>query len=137
MSKSQRYALRRPALPALRFYREGSPPASTPLAEPETSSLGEKKNTNKSLYLQVQRDALSRLSWEHVWLSPGSAWIFPLITVMTGIFSGSVQHSLPLLLFIPPREYSLEIIKLPFIPKVCMTGILSPTSSACGVCVSI
>lgn len=56
---------------------------------------------------------------------------------MTGIFSGSVQYSLPLLLFIPPREYSLEIIKLPFIPKVCMTGILSPTSSACGVCVSI
>lgn len=56
---------------------------------------------------------------------------------MTGIFSRSVQYSLPLLLFTPPREYSLEIIKLPFIPKVCMTGILSPTSGACGACVSI
>lgn len=56
---------------------------------------------------------------------------------MTGIFSGSVQYSLPLLLFIPLREYSLEIIKLPFIPKVCTTGILSPTSGACGVCLSI
>lgn len=56
---------------------------------------------------------------------------------MTGIFSGSIQYSLPLLLVIPPREYSLEIIKLPFIPKVCTTGILSPTSGACGVCLSI
>lgn len=46
---------------------------------------------------------------------------------MTGISSGSIQYSLPLFLFIPPCEYSLEIMKLLIIPKVFTMGILSPT----------
>jgi len=134
MPRSHKYSSKRAVLPALRFSGEGSPPEATTVSHPRLWQRQKHPLWQKTPQVAAFASPTENVKGRSVYplmetrmTEPRQQLNFSLMIVMTGICSGSIQYSLPLLLFISPREYSLEIIKLPIIPKVLLTGILSPT----------